>query len=382
MLGKRRPQCGRGDVGEHQRDAEADRHERRDELGVARADAHREGGAGGAGRRAGAARTTISGRLPMRPPSAPVKGETASGRIVQGSVSTPATMAESPCTCVRYWMIRKKAANIVKCSPKPAPLAAAKPGRRKRASGSIGAAERRSCSTNAPSSAAPTAYASSVEGERPAVGVAASRRPHDAEQAAARVGEARAGRAVPGRRGSRVRRRGASAAAVRPTGTLIQKIQCQSSVSTMRPPSSGPSATPKPGDRRPQPERGRASLGREGGREQRQRERHEQRGPEALDGARDDELREVVRERAGSRGGREHEQPDDEHAPAAVAVAERGARQHEDGERRGCRRRRPTAGDRRTRPRSRCIDGSVESTIRLSSVIMKSDAPVSATAQM
>jgi len=36
-------------------------------------------------------------------------------------------------------MIRKKAANIVKCNPKPAPLAAAKPGRRKSPSGSIGA---------------------------------------------------------------------------------------------------------------------------------------------------------------------------------------------------------------------------------------------------
>src|SRR6185295_8422604 len=33
-------------------------------------------------------------------------------------------------------------------------------------------------------------------------------------------------------------------------------------------------------------------------------------------------------------------------------------------------------------PRSRCIDGSVASTIRLSSVIMKSAAPVRATAQM
>ena len=62
-------------------------------------------------------------------------------------------------------MIRKKADNIVKWSPKPAPLAAAKPGRRNSPSGSIGAAERRSCSTNVPSSAAPIAYAISVEAE-------------------------------------------------------------------------------------------------------------------------------------------------------------------------------------------------------------------------
>ena len=86
-----------------------------------------------------------------------MNGETTSGRIVQGSVSTPARMAESPCTCVRYWMTMKKAANIVKWSAKPAPLAAEKPGRRKSASGSIGAAERRSWSTNATSSTAPAA---------------------------------------------------------------------------------------------------------------------------------------------------------------------------------------------------------------------------------
>ena len=100
---------------------------------------------------------TTSGRLPMRPPSAPVNGDTTSGRIVHGSVSMPARIALSPCTWVRYWMITKKAPNIVKWRPKPAPLAAAKPGRRKRPSGSIGAAERRSCATNAPSSAMPAA---------------------------------------------------------------------------------------------------------------------------------------------------------------------------------------------------------------------------------
>ena len=129
-----------------------------------------------------------------------------------------------------------------------------------------------------------------------------------------------------------VRRRGTSAAAASPTGTLIQKIQCQSSHFDEDAAEQRSERDAEAGDRRPQAERGGAALGREGRRQQRQRERHEQRGAEALDGARDDELREVRRERPGGRGSSEHEQPGDQHAPAAVAVAERGAREDEDGE--------------------------------------------------
>ena len=130
-----------------------------------------------------------------------------------------------------------------------------------------------------------------------------------------------------------LRRRGASTAAVSPIGTLIQKIQCQSSVLTRTPPSSGPSATPRPGDGRPQAECRRAPLDRERGGQQGQRERHQECGADALDGAREHELREVLGERSRGRGRREDEQPDDEHAAAAVAIAERGSRQDEDGER-------------------------------------------------
>ena len=50
VLGQRRSERRGGDVRQHQGDTEADRHERRDELGVARSDAHREGRAGRAGR--------------------------------------------------------------------------------------------------------------------------------------------------------------------------------------------------------------------------------------------------------------------------------------------------------------------------------------------
>ena len=246
-------------------------------------------------------------------------------------------------------MIRKKAANIVKWSPKPARVGGgeAGPAEERRAAAS-GRAERRSCSTNATSSDDADRVGGERRGGRPAVGVAARRRPHDAEQAAAREREAgqverhlRAaalGQAARGERGGRQADRDVDPEDPVPVERLDDDAAEQR-----------PERDADAGDRRPQAERGRAALGREGGRQQRQRERHEQRGAEALDGACDDELREVVRERAGGRGGREDEQPDDEHAPPAVAVAERGAGQDEDGERRGCTRRRPTAGGRARR---------------------------------
>ena len=285
----------------------------------------------GCPRKAGAGPPTISGRLPMRPPSAPVKGETASGRRVQGSVSTPARRAESPCTCVRYWMIRKKAANIVKCSPNPAPLAAAKPGRRKRPSGSIGAAERRSCSTNAPSSSG-----AGCVGERASRATSSRRRCRASWPTRSRAGRAgeREAREVERHLGSAALRQAAGRqhgcrqadGHVDPEDPVpVQRLDDQ-------PAEQRPERHAKAGDRRPQSERGRASLRREGGREQRQRERHEQRGAQSLDGACDDELGEVVGEGAGGRGGREHEQSHDEHAPAAIAIAERGAGEDEDGE--------------------------------------------------
>ncbi len=132
-----------------------------------------------------------SGRLPMRPPSAPVKGETMSGRSVQGSISTPARMAESPCTCVRYSITMKKAPNIVKWRAKPAPFAAEKPGLRKSARGSIGG-----------DGAALLEHEQSRGGPRPRRRlrawrarssrlVAARSRPDDAEQAGAGEREAR-----------------------------------------------------------------------------------------------------------------------------------------------------------------------------------------------
>ncbi len=117
-----------------------------------------------------------------------------------------------------------------------------------------------------------------------------------------------AGRAAPARRGSRP---GGGAPGWRPctpTGTLIQKIQCQSSDSTIRPPSSGPSATPRPAidDHRP-----RAAVRRSGGKAAESSvsvSGMSSAAPSPWTARATTSCGEVVRERAGGRGGREHEQ--------------------------------------------------------------------------
>ena len=86
-------------------------------------------------------------------------------------------------------------------------------------------------------------------------------------------------------------------------------------------------------DARPDAEREAALLGRERLAEQRQRERGDDRAAEALDRPRGDQRVGRGRERGGGRGGGEDPDPDQEHAAAAEAVAERGAREQEDGER-------------------------------------------------
>ena len=166
---------------------------------------------------------------------------------------------------------------------------------------------------------------------RPAIRVAARRGPHDAEQAAAREHEA-----------AEVERHLRAAA----LGQAARHEQCGREADGDVDPEDPVPVEPlhehaseqrserdaEAGDRRPEAERGGAALGREGGREQRQRERHEQSGAESLHGARDHELRQVRRQGAG-RGGRcEHQEAGDQHAPAAVAVAECGSREDEDGE--------------------------------------------------
>ncbi len=82
-------------------------------------------------------------------------------------------------------------------------------------------------------------------------------------------------------------------------------------------------------DARPHADRDSAFLLREGLGEQGERERGDDRGAGALDGARGDEQAGGGRERGGSGGGGEDGQTGQEHALAPEAVAERGAGEQE-----------------------------------------------------
>ena len=67
--------------------------------------------------------------------------------------------------------------------------------------------------------------------------------------------------------------------------------------------------------------------------QQRQRRGHDQRGARAHHRARRDQRPDAARVRRRRRGGAEHEQPGEQHAPASVAVAERPGEQQQPGER-------------------------------------------------
>ena len=103
-----------------------------------------------------------------------------------------------------------------------------------------------------------------------------------------------------------------------------------------------------------------------------QRERHDDRAADALDGARGVEADDRGRERGGRGGSREDRDAEHEHPAAAEAVAERGAGQQQDGEGQRVGVDRPLeAAEARVRGRAR-ITGSAVVTTRLSSVTMKS----------
>ena len=120
-----------------------------------------------------------------------------------------------------------------------------------------------------------------------------------------------------------------------PIGTLTQKMNCQLEALDDRAADERPERDGEAGDRAPGAEREAAALGRDGVREDRQGQRGDDRGAEALEGPGDDEQvagrgERRERGRAGEQG-----DADDEHPLAAEAVAEGGAGQQEDGEGQG-----------------------------------------------
>ena len=123
-------------------------------------------------------------------------------------------------------------------------------------------------------------------------------------------------------------------AAASPIGTLTNSTQRQLRPLVRIPPSSTPGGAAGAGDRAPDAERAVAlgALG-EGGGDDRQRGRGDDRGAEALHRARGDQPRLGLREAAGKRGEREQHQADHEHPPAPQQVGEAAAQQQEAAER-------------------------------------------------
>ncbi len=125
------------------------------------------------------------------------------------------------------------------------PFVAANDRERKKRIGSIGAAARSSHATNATSMTTPATIEPTTSGEPQPAGLPRTI-PYTTPSRPS------VPRASPGR--SRLlagpwlsaRRRAASGTSARPTGTLSQKIQCQEMPSITAPPTSGPSATPRP----------------------------------------------------------------------------------------------------------------------------------------
>src|SRR6185437_10125772 len=186
---------------------------------------------------------TSSGRVPMRSATAPATGATTIGVAVHGSIRSPAVSGEYPRPSWKYCAVRKAADMIAPNDMNAVTLAAAKVRTRSSRSGSIGDAARRSHATNPVSTASPPTTPASPAGspqpDSPArTRPQASRAAPPADKTApgtssrARSGPALAAR-PDGRNSSDPR------TANTPNGTLIQKIQCQSSPWVTAPPTSG-----------------------------------------------------------------------------------------------------------------------------------------------
>ena len=227
---------------------------------------------------------TISGREPIRSLTAgPAIGATSIGMPVHGSVRRPASSGEQPCDDLEELGEQEDRAEDAEVHRE----------RRRRWRPRRRASGRSASAASAPgarSSQATNAASSDRAGDQRAEhGAATSSRARRRGRCRRRCragrrrrAPGRAGRAA--RPGRRTRSGGGRPAgrATRPIGTLSQKIQCHEMPSTTAPPTSGPSATPRPEMPDQAPIARPRLLGRERVGEQRQRERGDDRGAGAL----------------------------------------------------------------------------------------------------
>ena len=117
------------------------------------------------------------------------------------------------------------------------------------------------------------------------------------------------------------------------SGRFRRKTQRQPPAWTSQPPSSGPDGPGHAAEAGPGAHGAGPVLGDEGGLDDGQRARREQRSPDALQDPRADQHPDAGREPAQGRGQREPDHADEEHLAAAQPVAERAAEQDEPGQR-------------------------------------------------
>ncbi len=186
-----------------------------------------------------------SARAPTRSTRRPATGATSSGVIVHGRNRSPVPSGESPRAIWKYWLVTYAVAKIDAAIRNWVSDAAAKIREPNSDSGTIGAGATDSHAMNPASRHPPTTSATRTSGDvHPATGARSTPQTSDPmapEAVTIPIGSSRVrGPYVSGRT-----RRTATAAA-RPSGTLTQKIQCQSRPWVTTPPTSGPDATPRP----------------------------------------------------------------------------------------------------------------------------------------
>ena len=114
------------------------------------------------------------------------------------------------------------------------------------------------------------------------------------------------------------------------SGTFTMKIDPHQKWSSSRPPTTGPSATPMPGGRRPDADGHRALAGvGEDADQQRERRRHDERGAGAHHRAAGDQQIDPTRVGGGRRREPEHSKPREQRAAAAEAIPERAGQQQQ-----------------------------------------------------
>ena len=231
-----------------------------------------------------------------------------------------------------YWARKKTAQNSDAITRKIAPLPAAKARERKKPSGTIGAGARHSQPTNSAEQRGAGGQGAGHLGAAPAGGVAAHQAPHHAEHAGRDERRAPGGRAA-----------GGAVALAHPDGRDRRQHQPDRDVEPEDPvpvealrdgaADQRPAGDGQAGHGEEDPEGGAAALGRIGGADERERQRHHRGGADALDGAGGDQRAGGRRQRA--RGGRGGEQRDAarERAAAADAVADDRGGHEQHGER-------------------------------------------------